>query len=163
VVIRELQSLQRTLPDNMVAFERQRLLNLIDSNVKRREIERAMGFAEELFKIELRLALISRTRLLIKYNALLLKVLVVLLGIFFVFTVLAVLNVMPLLSLVAEAVAMAGVVSGIVVDRLLAKKLAGEIAIIMDVYETGRETFVERVLTDGAEYIDSEDWLRVSI
>ncbi|MGE5300828.1 MAG: hypothetical protein ACM3MB_07675 [Acidobacteriota bacterium] len=30
----------------MVAFERQRLLNLIDSKIKRREIERALGFAK---------------------------------------------------------------------------------------------------------------------
>ncbi|MDA8241903.1 MAG: hypothetical protein M0Z67_16250 [Nitrospiraceae bacterium] len=66
MVFRELQSLQRTLPDKIAAFERQRLLNLIDSNIKRREIERAMGFAEELFKKEIQFALISRTRLLIK-------------------------------------------------------------------------------------------------
>ena len=163
MVFRELQSLQRTLPDKIAAFERQRLLNLIDSNIKRREIERAMGFAEELFKKELQFALISRTRLLIKCNAALLKIIVVLLGVFIVFTVLTVLNIRPFLSLVAETVAITGIVSGVVVDRFLAKRLAKEVAIIMEVYETGRKTFVEKARTNGAEPIDPKDWLRVVI
>jgi len=157
---RELQSLQRTLPDKIVAFERQRLLNLIDSKIKRREIETAMGFAEELFRREVLYALIRRTRLLIKCTAILWKIIVVLICSFFVFTVLTVLNIRPFFSLVAEAVALTCIVSGVVVDRLLAKRLAKAAAVIMDVYETRRETFVERVLTRGAEYIDSEDWLR---
>jgi len=161
LVFRELQSLQRTLPDKIVAFERQRLLNLIDSNVKRREIERATGFAEELFKRELQFALINRTRLLLKCNSALLKIIVVLLGVFFVFTVLTVLNIRPFLSLVAEAVAITGIVSGVVVDRLLAKRLAKEVTIIMEVYETGREAFVEGVRNNGVEQIDPEDLLKI--
>lgn len=161
MVFRELQSLQRTLPDKIVAFERQRLLNLIDSNVKRREIERATGFAEELFERELQFALISRTRFLIKCNAALLKIIVVLPGVFFVFTVLTVLNIRPFLSLIAETVAITGVVSGVVFDRLLAKRLAKEVATIMEVYKTGRETFVERVRTNGVEQIDPEDLLKI--
>ncbi len=163
MVFKELQSLQRTLPDKIIACERQRLLNLIDSKIKRKEIESAAGLAEGLFKKELQFALISRTRLLIKYNAALLKILVVLLGVFSVFTILTVLNIRPFLSLVAEAVATAGIVSGVVVDRFLAKRLAREVAIIMDVYETGRETFVKRVLATGVEHIDSEDLLKAWI
>ena len=160
MVFRELQSLQRTLPDKKVAFERQRLLNLIDSKIKRREIESAMGFAEELFRKEVQYALIRRTRLLLKCTAMLWKTILVLLGGFLVFTLLTVLNIRPFFSIVAEAIALSGIVSGVVVDRVLAKRLAKAVAVIMDVYETRREAFVERVLTSGAEYIDSEDWLR---
>ncbi|MGE5300827.1 MAG: hypothetical protein ACM3MB_07670 [Acidobacteriota bacterium] len=105
--------------------------------------------------------MISRTGLLIKYNAALLKIIVVLLGVFFVFTVLMVLNIRPFLSLVAEAVAITGIVSGVVVDRLLAKRLAKEVATIMEVYKTGRETFAERVRTNGVEQIDPEDFLKI--
>ncbi len=151
---RELQSFQRTLPDKIIAFERQRLLNLIDSKIKRREIESAMGFAEELFRREVQFALIRRTRLLIKFNAVLLKIIVVLPGVFFVSTLLTVLNIRPLSSLFAAAFAIIGIVSGVIVDRLLAKRLAKAVKIIIDVYETGRETFVENVLTNGVEYIE---------
>ena len=160
MVFRELQSLQRTLPDKIVAFERQRLLNLIDSKIKRREIEIAIGFAEELFKKEVQYALIRRTRLLIKCSAMLWKIIMVLIGGFFVFTVLTVLNIRPFCSLTAGAVALGSIVSGLIVDRFLAKRLAKAAEIIMEIYETRREAFVERVLTNGLEYIDSEDWLR---
>jgi hypothetical protein len=156
---RELQELQRDLPDEMVVFERQRLLNLIDSKVKRREIESAVRFAEELFKKEVKYALIRRTRVLTKYSDMLWQIIVVLLNGFFVFTVLTVLNIRPFFSLAAEVVALIGIVSGVVVEKFLAKRLAKAVEIIMDVYETRREAFVERVLTDGMECIDSEDWL----
>ena len=160
LVFKELQSLQRTLPDKILAFERQRLRNLIDSKIRRREIESAMGFAEELFKREVQYALIRRTRLLIKCTAVLWKIIVVLLGGFFIFTMLTVLNIRPFFSLTAGSLALSGIVSGLVVDRSLAKRLAKAAEIIMDVYETRREAFVERVLTNGVEHIDSEDWLR---
>jgi hypothetical protein len=161
LVYKELQSFQRTLPDKIEAFERQRLLNLIDSKIKRREIDSAMGFAEELFKSEIQYALIRRTSLLIKCTAALRNIIAVLLGVFFVSTVMTVLNISPFFSLVAEAVALTGIVSGIVVDTLIAKRLAKAVAMIMHIYETERETFVKRILTDGAEYVYSEDWLRI--
>jgi uncharacterized membrane-anchored protein YitT (DUF2179 family) len=88
------------------------------------------------------------------------KIIMVLLAGFFVFTVLTVLNIRPFCSLTAQAVALSGIVSGLVVDRFLAKRLAIAAEIIMDVYETRREAFVKRVLTNGAAYLDSEDWLR---
>jgi hypothetical protein len=161
LVYKELQLFQKNLPDEVAAFERQRLLNLIDSKIRRREIESAMGFAEELFRSEVQYALIRRTRFLIKSTAALRKIIAVLLGVFFVFTVMTVLNIRPFFSLVGETVALTGIVSGIVVDRLLAKRLAKAVAVIMDVYENGRDTFVERILANGAECVHSEDWLRV--
>ncbi len=163
MVFRELQSLQRTLPDEIVAFERQRLLNLIDSKIKRREIERAMGFAEELFKTEVQYALIRRTRVLIKSTAALRKIIAVMLGVFLVSTVLTVLNIRPFFSLAAAAISISGIVSGVVVESLLAKRLVKAVSIIMDVYETGRQTFVEKVLANGVKYTDSEDLLRALI
>ncbi len=158
--MKELQSFQKTLHEKTLDFERQRLLNLIESKVKRKEMESARGFAEELFKREIQFALIKRTRLLTRCNSALLKVIVVLLGVFFVFTALTVLNIRPFFSLVVEAVAMIGIVSAFVVDSFLVKRLEKAVEMIMDVYETRRQFFIEKVLTSGAENVDPEDWLR---
>ncbi len=157
--MKEMLSLKKTLRDKTLAFERQRILNLIDSKIKRKEMESAKGFAEELFKREIQFALIKRTRLLIRCNSALLKVIVVLLGVFFVFTALTVLNIRPLFSLIAEAIAIMGIVSAFVVDGILVKRLEKAVEMIMDVYETRRQSFIERALTCSAENVDPEDWL----
>lgn len=159
--MKELQSVQKTLSEKALAFERQRLLNLIDSKIKRRETESAKGFAEELFKREIQFALVNRTRLLRKCNAALLKIIAALIGLFFVCTASTVLNMRPSFSLAVEAVAVLGIVSAFVVDGFLVRRLEKEVRMIMDVYETRRHNFVKRVLADGAECCDTEDWLNV--
>lgn len=157
------QPVQKTLPEERLAFERQRLLNLIDSSVKRSELESAKGFAEELFKREIQFALFKRTRLLRRCNAALLNIIVALLGIFFVCTASTVLNIRPSFNLVAEGVVVLGIISVFVVDSFLVKRLEKAVKMIMDVYDNRRQIFVESVLAEGAEYIDPEVWLRVYV
>lgn len=67
--------------DEELAFERERLFNLIDTKIRRGEIDVARGLAGELFKTETDFALVKKTRELKKYNDLLLRFLMFLIGV----------------------------------------------------------------------------------
>ncbi len=152
------QWFSKILPEKTLAFERQRLLNLIDSKVKRKEMESAREFAEELFRKEIHFALLKTTRLLRRCNSAILKIIVALLGVFFVCTASTVLNIRPSFSLAVEAAAVIGIVSAFVVGGLLVKRLEKALRVIMDMYETRRHVFIEMVLTRGGERVNSDDW-----
>lgn len=142
-------------------YERERLLNLIDSRLRRKERDVAMGLAEELFRTEIAFALLMKTRRVRKYNRLLLRIIVALGIILFMCTTFMVLNIRPSFSLIIQSSAALGIVAAIFIDSLLNKRFEKALAIIDDVCETGKQSFIERVLTCGMKCGDSEEWRRL--
>ena len=155
------RAVRSSSPEKKLAFERQRLLNLICSRLKRREVDIAEGFAEELFKKELEYALTKKTRLLRKYNNVLLKVIFAQLGVLFICTASMVLNIRPSFSLLVQAFSIAGIVSAFAVDGFLVKKFERTVRAIMDAYEMRKQYFVERVLSAGMRSEDPEEVWKV--
>lgn len=104
---------------NSTAFERGRFLNLIDSRIRRNEMEAAKGLAEELFKTEVRFALFKKTKVLARYNSLLLRVIIGLISVLVFSTALTVLNIRPAFSLVIEMFSVLGIISAVVINSSL--------------------------------------------
>jgi hypothetical protein len=152
---------QRIHPEEELVFERERLLNLIDSKIKRKEMDAAKGVAEELFKTEVKFALLKKTRILARYNNLLLRMIFGLISVLFFCTAFMVLNIKPAFSLLVEAFSVLGIISAVVIDSLLVKKFEKTVRAIMEVYETRKQFFIEKVLTHGIACDTSEDWQRL--
>ncbi len=146
-----------------LAFERVRLLNLIESRIRRKEMEAAKGFAEELFRIEIELSLRRRTRRLSRYNNLLLRIIVALVSVLFVCTVFMVLNVRPAFSLIVETFSVLGIISAVMIDSLIVKRFGKALRVLIEVYETQKQFFIERVLTHGMKCRSLEDLQRLCV
>ncbi len=146
-----------------LSFERVRLLNLIESRIRRKEMDEAKGFAEELFRVEIELALHRRTRRFSRYNNLLLRIIVALVSVLFVCTAFMVLNVRPTFSLMVEAFSVLGIISAVMIDSLLVKRFGKAIRLLMEAYETQKQFFIERVLTYGMKCRSLEDLQRLCV
>jgi hypothetical protein len=147
-----------------LAFERGRLLNLIDSKIRREELEAAKGFAEELFTTEIRFALLKKTRKVARYSGLLLTIMLVLLSVVFICTVSMVLNIRPAFSLVVGAFSVLGIISALVLNSLLMKGFEKTVRALIEVCETRKQFFVERMLECGMKCRSTEDyWQRLSV
>lgn len=153
------QSDQRIASESPIAFERQRLLNLIDSKLRRREIQGAREFAEELFKKEILFALRQATGRLKRCISTILKIIAALIGLFFICTISAVLDIIPSFSVLAGSATVAGIISVFVVGRFIVKRLEEAIRTIMVVFDTRRYSFIETILTSGAFSFDLNEWL----
>ena len=149
---------QPNLPEDELVFERERLLNLIDSKVKRKEMDIARGLAEELFKTEIGYALLRKMRMLRKHTDLLLKVIFALVSVLVVCTVAMILNIRPSFGLLGQGLAIMGIILAVTVDAFLVKRFERALKGFADAYETWKQSFVERVLTCGIKYRDPEDW-----
>lgn len=151
---------QRDSPEDRLAFERERLLNLIDSRVKRKEMDIAQGLAEELFKTEIGFALLKRMRMLRKHTDLVLKIIFALVIVLVVCTVATILNIRPSVSLMGQGLSIIGIILSVAVDAFLVKRFERALKGIADAYETWKRSFVERVLTCGIKCHDPEEWQR---
>lgn len=136
----------RPLSDREFGFERERLLNLIDSRVERKEIDIARSLAEELFRIEVGISLRRKTRALKKYNALLLRIMSFLISVVFISFLLTVLNINPVLSLLVEGGAVVLTLFAILINALLAKHFEKAIETILNMDDSLKEASVERLL-----------------
>ncbi len=143
------------------AFERERLLNLIDSKIKRKEMDLAKGLAEELFKAEVGFALRKNMQMLRRYTNLLLRIIFVLVSFLLACTIALVLNVRPSFSLLGQVLAMLGIILAVVADAFLVKRFERVPQMIVEMYETQKQLFIEWVLANGIR-CRLEDWQRVS-
>jgi len=141
-----------SFPEDVITFERERLLNLIDSKIKRDEMDLARGLAEELFKTEIEFALSVRTRILRKHNRILLKILFSLISIVLACTFCMVLNIRPSFSLLVQAVTVIAFLSTVAIDAFLVRRFERGLKTIIEVYETKKQSFIEGVITNGINY-----------
>ncbi len=143
------------------AFERERLLNLIDSKIRRKEMDLAKGLAEELFKAEVGFALRKNMQMLRRYTNLLLRIIFALVSVLLVCTVAMVLNVRPSFSLLGQALAVLGIILAVVADAFLLKRFERVPKMIVEMYETQKQLFIDWVLANGIR-CRLEDWQKVS-
>jgi len=132
-----------------IAFERERLLNLIDSRIKRNEIGLAKGLAEELFRAEMEFALSARTRILGRHNRIVLKIMHSLICIVLGCTFFMVLNIRPSFSLLVEAVTVIALLSTVAIDTFLVRRFERALRTIIEVCDTKKQSFIEGVITNG--------------
>ena len=157
----KIAAFRRVHPDKEIAFERGRLLNLIDSKIRRKEMDAAKGFAEELFRIEIEFALRKKARMLSKYKNLLLRIIVALVSVLFICTAFMVLNIRPAFSLVIETFTVLGIISAVMIYAFLGKRFGKALRVLIEAYETQKQFFIERVLTHLMKCGSPEDWQRL--
>ncbi len=148
-------------PDSEIVFERSRLLNLIDSRIRRREIDAAKAFADELFRAEIEFALRKKARMLGKYKNLLLKIIVALVSVLFFCTAFMVLNIRPTFSLMVETFSVLGIISAVMIYSFVVKRFGKALRALIEAYETQRQFFIERMLTHWMMCRGPEDWQRL--
>jgi hypothetical protein len=132
------------------SFERERLLNLIDSKVRRREVDVARGFAEELYDNEIGFLLRERTRAMARYDELLMSMTICMVAVLATSAALTVLNVSPFLSLKVLAASTVSSFALVVLESLLHKRFGVFLQRVAEGYENQKRLFVERVLTGVA-------------
>ena len=127
-------------------FERERLLNLIDSKIRRNEMGLAKDFAEELFQTEIVFALFKKTERLKKCNSLLVKVMLSMIGALLLSITCMVLNINPVFNLLAQVCTILVIITAVIINSLLVKRFGRAIKMMVDVYETVRQSFIDRLL-----------------
>jgi len=143
---------KRSSLEQEITFERERLLNLIDSKIKRNEIDLAKSLAEELFKAEMEFALSIKTKILGKHNRILLKIMLSLIGIVLACTFLMVLNIRPSFNLLVQGITVIALLSTVMIDTFLVRRFERALRTIVEVYETKKQSFIEGVITHGINY-----------
>ncbi len=139
-------SRQITLSDKKMGLERERLLALIGSRIRRNETDSAQSYAAELFNAEIESELLKKTRKLAACSALFFKGISVLICITVVFAGLAVLDIEPFFSLVSELLIMLSIISLIVIHRIITGRFEKAVETVLDRYDSEKKLFIERVV-----------------
>ncbi len=144
--MKRVRATESTSPENELNFERERLLNLIDCKVKRKDMEIAMNLADELFRTEMEFALMRKTRRLKKYNAVLLRIIFLMLTVLFAAMTFMVMNINPSFNLLVQAIAVLSIISSVVVNAILINRFTKTVALMMNSYEVEKQTFIQKLL-----------------
>jgi hypothetical protein len=150
----------RNFSEDEQTFERERLLNLIESKIRRKEMDLAKGLAEELFSAEIGFAVLKNVTMLRRYTTLLLRIIFALVSILLVCTIAMVLNIRPFFSLVGQVSAAFGVIVAVAADAFVMKRFKRVLKVIVEMYETRKQLFVDWVLANGIR-CPLEDWQRM--
>ncbi|MGD0883672.1 MAG: hypothetical protein ABSA46_02140 [Thermodesulfovibrionales bacterium] len=137
---------QRRPSGEVLEFERERLLNLIDSKIRRKEMDIAKGFAEELFMTEMEFVVLERMKKLKRYNSMLLKIMRSLLTVLLVSVTCTVLNISPFINLLAQMITILAIISVVGINSLLIKRFGRAMKMTIEGYETVRQSFIDRLL-----------------
>lgn len=141
-------------PEKYIAFERERLLNLIDSRIRRNEFADARTFAEDLFRAEVDFAVRRKTRKYGRYNRILLHDIVFLIGIFLGSMICMILNIHPVPCLMVATGTIGAIFSVVFFNALLMKRFERLLRNKMDRYENLRQVFIEMLLGTFATKMD---------
>ncbi|HAM51067.1 MAG TPA: hypothetical protein DCP92_10405 [Nitrospiraceae bacterium] len=152
IPVKEAVTMERKIPrqrnshGGALDFERERLLNLIDSKIRRKEMEIAKGFAEELFRTEMEFALLGKAKKLRRYNSMILKVMRVLLTVLLMSVTCTVLNIYPFYNLLAQVITILAIISVIGTNSFLIERFGRAMKMTIEGYETVRQSFIDRLL-----------------
>ncbi len=127
-------------------FERERLLNLIGSRIKRKDIEVAQNLAEDLYDVEIEFALHQKIRRLKRFNRLVFLLILFTLPVFIASTALTVLGLRPFFYLLVLAAALIAILSFILINAILVRHLGKTLSFVLETYEVRKQTFVGRLL-----------------
>jgi len=86
-----------------------------------------------------------------KYNALLLRIIFLMLTVLFAAVTFMVMNINPSLNLMVQAIAVLSIISSVAVNAILINRFTKTVAMMMDAYEAEKQTLIQKLfdsLTD---------------
>jgi len=152
---------QRPSHGEVLDFQRERLLNLIDSKIRRKEMDVATGFAEELFMTEMEFVVVGRIKKLKKYNTMLVKIMHALLTVLLVSVACTVLHINPFMNLLAQMITILAIISVVGINSLLIHRFGRAMKTIIERYETVRQSFIDGLLDSIVNNGSPESALRL--
>ncbi|MFO0752335.1 MAG: hypothetical protein U0411_03290 [Thermodesulfovibrionales bacterium] len=136
---------RRSISENRLDFERERLLNLIECRIRRSEPELAQEHAEELFNREVEAEVRREAGRLARYNRLFLRALLFLLCLFCLLAACAVLDIHPSFSVAAEGCVVLSIIFLVFIDTLIAGRFERSVERLLSSYDAKKLSFVRRV------------------
>lgn len=137
---------ESSYPPPELAFERERLCNLIDSRLRRQEIDQAEMIAEELLSAELGFIVRSKVGQLKRLSRLFAETACWLIGGIMIAMLLMIMDINPFLWLKILAVKTVSVVVALVLKVVVVGRICTVLHLMVDSYEQVREAFVARLL-----------------
>jgi hypothetical protein len=138
-------------------FERERILNLIGSRIRRQDTEIAQKLAEDLYKVEIGCALHRVIRKLKRYNKLTFLLFILTFPVLLTSITLTVLGRSPYFYLLVFAAAMIFIILFFFVVALPVRQLKKDIEDIIDSYETRKQNFVICLIERLTESCGNDD------
>jgi hypothetical protein len=133
-------------PEKQLDFERDRLVNLINSKIRRNEMSCAQDLAVELFKTEVEFTLLRKTKKLNRYNNLCLNTIFFLICLLVLSIACTVLNIKPLFFFMVNAIMILIICSAFIFNAFLVRQFEQGIRKIVDAYEILQQSFTEKLL-----------------
>lgn len=123
-------------------FERERLLNLIESRISRKDFDIAQKLAGDLYDVEITFALRRKIRKLKRFNRLVFLLILLTLPVIVASMTFTVLGLRPFFYLIILAAALFAILSFILINALLVRHFGKTRSMILDAYDVRKQTFV---------------------
>lgn len=136
---------QRDISDREMAFERERLLNLIECRLQRQELGLAQEHAAELFSREREFELLRKARQLARLNRLCSRAIFALACIFCLFTIGTVLNIGRFVITAIGGIALS-VLSVVSFEAFIARRYEKAMTSLRDFEDAERQLFIRKVI-----------------
>ena len=127
-------------------FERERLLLLIGSRISRKDLDIAQNLAGDLYDVEMEFALHQKLAKLKRFNKLVFIIILLALPVLIAAMTFTVLGLRPFFYLLVLAVVLIFIVSFILLNALFVRHFENNVAIIMDAYDTRKQSFISRLI-----------------
>ena len=146
-----------TCTEKKLDFERERILNLIGSRIRRQDIEIARKLAEDLYNVEIGCALHRVIVKLKRYNKLTFLLFILTFPVLLASITLTVLGLSPSFYLLVFAAVLLFIVSSLLINALLVRRFEKNVADIVCAYETKKHNFVARLIERFMESCGNDD------
>ena len=138
-------------------FERERILNLIGSRIRRQDIEIAQELAEDLYNVEIGCALHRVIVKLKRYNKLTFLLFILTFPVLLASITLTVLGLSPFFYLLVFAAALLFIISLLLINGLLVRRFEKNVVEIVCAYEVKKQSFVIRLIERLTESCGNND------
>ncbi len=135
--------------EEQLEFEEKRLCVLIDSKVRRKELDEVRDLAEELFEVDARAAMQKKARSARKYSRLMLKTVMFLLGTLAALILMMIMNLRPFLDLTAGMYVLCIILSAVIINISIVRHYRHALRGLAYAYGRAKEAFVSRVVDKG--------------
>ncbi len=123
-------------------FERERLLNLISSKISRKDFDIAQNLAGDLYDVEVAFALRRKIRKLIRFNRIVLLLIILTLPVIIASMTFAVLGHRPFFYIEVLAAAILVIVAFILLNAMLVRHFGKTRSMILEAYDVRKRNFV---------------------
>lgn len=144
-------------PERELDFERERILNLIGSKVRRKDMDIARNLAEDLYNLEIEFALRRQVEKLRKHNRLVFRIFIITLPIIVASVTFLVLGLHPSFYLVEIPAALVFMTSFIVANGVFVRRFERNVAHIVDAYEIKKQNFTRRLIERFLNFCSADE------